>query len=207
MPIRRNGRLWQEGGPAALARNDIERAIQRLGRTVWKRWSGCHVRSRIEARMRNLKSVCERIASREPDRQTAAIHIRVALMNGLNASAPPRSNAWPDLSEQKGHHVLKSTSATMPNLSRSGRDGLADVAAEGLGIPVVQTLRRHMAEKRGAGACQADVSQTLVGSGGRAIRNALSAGRGPGRWREGAARGFLCAARISDIRPAETCNS
>lgn len=84
-PIRKNGRLWKEDCPAALARNNILRATRRLGRTIWKRWSGYHVRSRIEARMRNLKSFGERIASRDPDRQTAEIHIRVALMNRFNA--------------------------------------------------------------------------------------------------------------------------
>ena len=85
IPIRKNGRLWKEDCPAALARNDNLRATRRLGRTIWKRWAGYHVRSRIEARMRNLKSFGERIASRDPDRQTADIHIRVALMNRFNA--------------------------------------------------------------------------------------------------------------------------
>ena len=85
IPIRRNGRRWKEDGPAAKARNDILRATQRLGRAIWKRWSGYHARSRIEARMRCLKSFGERIASRDPDRQTAEIHIRVALINRFNA--------------------------------------------------------------------------------------------------------------------------
>lgn len=85
IPIRRNGRLWKEDCPAALARNDILRATRRLGRTIWKKWSGYHVHSRIEARMRNLKSFGERIASRDPDRQTAEIHLRVALMNRFSA--------------------------------------------------------------------------------------------------------------------------
>jgi hypothetical protein len=35
--------------------------------------------------MRSLKSLGERIAAREPDRQTAEIHIRIALMNRFNA--------------------------------------------------------------------------------------------------------------------------
>jgi hypothetical protein len=35
--------------------------------------------------MRCLKSLGERIAAREPDRQTAEIHIRIALMNRFNA--------------------------------------------------------------------------------------------------------------------------
>ena len=85
IPIRRNGRLWKEDCPAARARNEILRATQRLGRAIWKRWSGYHVRSRIEARMRCLKAFGERISSRDPDRQTAEIHIRIALMNRFNA--------------------------------------------------------------------------------------------------------------------------
>ena len=84
IPIRRNGRLWKEDCPAAKARNDILRARQRFGRAIWKRWSGYHARSRIEARMRCLKAFGEKITSRDPDRQTAEIHIRIALMNRFN---------------------------------------------------------------------------------------------------------------------------
>ncbi len=94
--IRRNGRLWREDCPAALAivlgpmadtaspRNDIPGATRRLGQTIWKRWSGHHVCSRVEARMRNLKSLGERIATKDPDRQTAEIHIRMARMGRFN---------------------------------------------------------------------------------------------------------------------------
>ena len=85
IPIRKNGRIWREDCPVATARNDILRTTRRVGRAIWKRWSGYHVRSRIEARMRCLKSFGERIASRDPDRQTAEIHIRIALMNRFNA--------------------------------------------------------------------------------------------------------------------------
>lgn len=85
IPIRKNGRFWKEDCPAARARNDILRTTRRVGRAIWKRWSGYHVRSRVEARMRGLKSFGERIASRDPDRQTAEIHIRIALMNRFNA--------------------------------------------------------------------------------------------------------------------------
>ena len=85
IPIRKNGRRWKEDCPAARARNDTLRTTQRFGRAIWKRWSGYHVRSRIEARMRCLKSFGERISSRDPDRQTAEIHVRIALMNRFNA--------------------------------------------------------------------------------------------------------------------------
>ena len=85
IPARKNGRRRREDCPAATARNEILRATQRLGRAIWKRWSGYHARSRIEAKMRCLKAFGERIASRDPERQTAEIHIRVALMNRFNA--------------------------------------------------------------------------------------------------------------------------
>lgn len=81
IPIRKNGRPWKEDRPAALARHDILRATWHFGRAFWKRWTGYHLRSRIEAKIRYLKAFGERIAARDPDRQTAGVHIRIALMH------------------------------------------------------------------------------------------------------------------------------
>ncbi|TCM86552.1 DDE family transposase [Rhodovulum steppense] len=67
IPIRKNGRPWQEGCPGAIARNETLRATRHYGRAFWKRWTGYHVRNRI--------------AARDPDRQTAEIQIRIALLN------------------------------------------------------------------------------------------------------------------------------
>ena len=61
------------------------RATRHFGRAFWKRLTGYHARSRIEAQMRRLKAFGERIASRDPDRQTAEIHTRIALMNHFSA--------------------------------------------------------------------------------------------------------------------------
>ena len=85
IPIRKNGRPWKEDGPAAKARNENLRATRHFGRAFWKRLTGYHARSRIEAQMRRLKAFGERIASRDPDRQTAEIHTRIALMNRFSA--------------------------------------------------------------------------------------------------------------------------
>ncbi len=85
IPVRRNGRLWKEDGPTAKARNEILRASRHFGRAFWKRWSCYHTRSRVEAKMRCLKAFGERIMARDPDRQTAEIHIRIALMNRFSA--------------------------------------------------------------------------------------------------------------------------
>ncbi len=85
IPICKNGRPRKEDGPAAAARNDILRATRHIGRAFWKRWTGYHLRSRVEAKMRCLKAFGERIAARDPDRQTAEVHIRIALMNRFSA--------------------------------------------------------------------------------------------------------------------------
>ena len=85
IPIRKNGRPWKEDCPAAIARNETLRATRHYGRAFWKRWTGYHVRSRIEAKMRCLKAFGDRIAARHPDSQTAEIQIRVALMNRFSA--------------------------------------------------------------------------------------------------------------------------
>lgn len=85
IPIRKNGRLSKEDCPAARARNDTLRATRHSGRAFWKRWTGYHARSRIEASVRCLKAFGERIMARDPDRKIAEIHIRIALMNRFNA--------------------------------------------------------------------------------------------------------------------------
>ena len=85
IPIRKNGRAWKQDCPAAQARNEILRASRHFGRALWKRLTGYHARSRAEAKMLCLKSFGDRIASRDPIRQAAEIHIRIALMNRFSA--------------------------------------------------------------------------------------------------------------------------
>ncbi len=85
IPIRRNARPWKEDGPAARARNEILRASRHFGRALWKRLTGYHARSRAEAKMGCLKSFGDRLMAKDPDRQTAEIHVRVALMNHFSA--------------------------------------------------------------------------------------------------------------------------
>ena len=75
----------QENCVAASARNETLRASRRFGRALWKRLTGHHAQSRVEAQMRRLKSFGERIAARDPHRQAAEIHTRVALLNRFSA--------------------------------------------------------------------------------------------------------------------------
>ncbi len=85
IPIRKTGRPWKADCPATIARNETLRATRHYCRALWKRWTGYHVHSRIEAKMRCLKAFGERIAARDPERQTAEIQIRIALMNRFSA--------------------------------------------------------------------------------------------------------------------------
>ena len=84
IPIRKNGRAWKEDCPAAKARNETLRATKYYGRAFWKHWTGYHARSRVEAKMRGIKAFGERIAARDPDRQTADDNMIVEIdVNGL----------------------------------------------------------------------------------------------------------------------------
>jgi hypothetical protein len=51
IPPRKNAKSWKPDTPGAVARNEILRTSKRLGRTIWRRWSGYHRRSRAETKM------------------------------------------------------------------------------------------------------------------------------------------------------------
>ena len=57
LPPRKNAKPWKPDTPGVIARNEALRASKRFGRTIWRRWSGYHRRSRVETKMR-LPSNC-----------------------------------------------------------------------------------------------------------------------------------------------------
>ena len=91
IPARKNARPWLEITPGAQARNEILRATHRLGRTIWRRWSGYHRRSLIEAKMRCFKLLGERVMARDFDRQVAELQIRAAILNRFTALGTPET--------------------------------------------------------------------------------------------------------------------
>jgi hypothetical protein len=91
IPTRRNGRPWKETTPGAGARNEILRANRRFGRAIWRNWSGYHRRSLIEAKMRCLKLLGERLSARTSSRQTAELQIRAALLNRFTTLGTPET--------------------------------------------------------------------------------------------------------------------
>lgn len=81
IPTRKNAKLWKDQRPGAQARNAIFHATRRLGRAIWKKWSGYHRRSLVETKMRCFKLLGERVTARDFDRQVAELQVRAAILN------------------------------------------------------------------------------------------------------------------------------
>lgn len=169
IPIRRNGRAWKEDCPAAKARNETLRATRHYGRAFWKRSTGYHARSRVEAKMRCLKAFGEHMAARDPDRQTAEITSGSLLSIASTRSAPPRSSAWPEPERRRGTHASGYHFATTPYLALlfpevgKARVGFAPntqtTTAPGcLGTP----SRREFSPSYCAGAARASARRSMI---------------------------------------------
>ena len=95
IPPRKNARLWKNKADkmGERARNEAVRACQRLGRKIWKHWSGYHRRSLVETKMHCFKRLGERVMARTFDRQVVELHIRVALLNRFSQLGRPETVA------------------------------------------------------------------------------------------------------------------
>jgi hypothetical protein len=93
IPVRKNAVPWKENQPGTKARNEILRATERFGRTLWKQWSGYHQRSLVETKMRCFKLLGERTMARDFDRQVAELQIRAALLNRFTYLGTPETVA------------------------------------------------------------------------------------------------------------------
>lgn len=89
IPPRRNARPWKKDSPGAAGRNEALRAAKRLGRTIWRQWSGYHRRSRVEAKMNCVKLLGQKLSARDFDRQTAELQVRIAILNRYTALGIP----------------------------------------------------------------------------------------------------------------------
>ena len=89
IPPRKNAKPWKPDTPGAIARNEALRASRRFGRTIWRRWSGYHRRSRVETKMHCVKLLGQRLAARDFDRQVAEFQVRMDILNGFTALGIP----------------------------------------------------------------------------------------------------------------------
>ena len=55
IPPRKNAKPSKDKKMGSLERNELLRTIKRLGRTIWKKWSGYHRRSVVEPKMHCIK--------------------------------------------------------------------------------------------------------------------------------------------------------
>jgi hypothetical protein len=95
IPTRRNAKLWKDKRPGASARNAILDATRRLGRRIWKKWTGYHRRSLVETKMRCFKLLGERVMARDFDRQVAELQIRAAILNRFTRLGTPMTVPMP----------------------------------------------------------------------------------------------------------------
>ena len=92
-PPCKNAQCWKDNTDWANSRNNNLTAIKRLGRAIWKRWSGYHQRNLIETAMHRFKRLGERLHARKPAQQAAEVYIRCAILNrwvqlGLPVTVP-----------------------------------------------------------------------------------------------------------------------
>lgn len=89
IPPRRNAKPWKPTTAGARARNEALRASTYLGRALWRRWSGYHLRSRVETKMNCVKGLGQRLMARDFDRQVAEVQVRAAVLNRFTALGIP----------------------------------------------------------------------------------------------------------------------
>jgi len=89
IPTRKNAKPWKARRPGAAARNEILRTTNRLGRAIWKKWSGYHRRSLVETKMRCFKLLGERVMARTFERQVVELQVRSAVLNRFTHLGTP----------------------------------------------------------------------------------------------------------------------
>ena len=88
----RHARMPNCGGRnqlGAKVRNEAMLACKRLGRRIWKTWSGYHRRSLVETKMHCFKRQGERVMARTFERQVVELHVRVAWLNRFSQLGRP----------------------------------------------------------------------------------------------------------------------
>lgn len=91
IPTRRNAKPWTDARAGAQARNEILRTTRKLGRTIWKKWSGYHRRSLVETKMGCFKRLGERVMARDFDRQVTELQIRASILNRFTSLGTPET--------------------------------------------------------------------------------------------------------------------
>ncbi len=95
IPPRKNVKPWKDTKSSSLERNELLRTVTRLGRTLWKKWSGYHRRSLVETKMHCIKLLGDKLSARSLDSQVNEIHARVAVLNRITELGRPLTQVRP----------------------------------------------------------------------------------------------------------------
>jgi len=87
IPPRKNARIRK--GKAFAHRNAAIATCKRLGRGIWKAWSGYHRRSLVETKMNCIKRLGKRVMARSFESQVNELHIRAAILNQFTELGRP----------------------------------------------------------------------------------------------------------------------
>ena len=81
IPPRKNGKAWKDTRISSIERNALLDTVKRLGRTIWKKWSGYHRRSLVETKMSCIKLLRDKLSAKLFSRQFNEVHARIAVIN------------------------------------------------------------------------------------------------------------------------------
>ncbi|WP_157843573.1 transposase, partial [Acinetobacter johnsonii] len=95
IPPRKNAKPSKDTESSSLERNELLRTIKRLGRTLWKKWSGYHRRSLVETKMHCIKLLGDKLSARSFDSQVNEIHARVVVLNRFTELGRPLTQVTP----------------------------------------------------------------------------------------------------------------
>ncbi|THT96067.1 IS5 family transposase [Lampropedia puyangensis] len=91
IPPRKRARLRK--GVAFAHRNEAVMACRRLGRAIWKDWSGYHRRSLVETKMHCFKRLGEKVMARTFERQVTELNVRASILNRFTELGRPNTVA------------------------------------------------------------------------------------------------------------------
>ena len=91
IPPRRGAQLRK--GAAFAYRNEAVKVCRRLGRAIWKHWSGYHRRSLVETKMNCFKRLGEKVMARTFERQVVELNIRASILNRFTELGTPQTVA------------------------------------------------------------------------------------------------------------------
>ena len=91
IPPSKNAKHWKDRQARSIERNELLKTVKRLGRSLWKKWSGYHRRSLVQTKMHCIKLLGDKLTARSFPSQVNEIHARVAVLNNFTELGRPHT--------------------------------------------------------------------------------------------------------------------